>query len=175
MFSLSLAFVFFAGSLVRAQQITGTFPATPLASKHFASPTDLVSPAPLPPLPRLSPPALPSRPRHRPHPRPADRLQPMQLVHRGPRLPLPKRICERYRRCVFSVATLRDGAPTPLFYRRLLPLVLSKTQRNHRRHRGRDRRLLLKARPRHPSYSCWRPHRRSVHDHSRLPPGRWFH
>jgi hypothetical protein len=40
MFSLSLAVVLASGLLARAQ-ITGTFPATPLASKHFPSPTDL--------------------------------------------------------------------------------------------------------------------------------------
>jgi hypothetical protein len=42
MFSASLAVVLLTGSIVGAQ-VTGTFPPTPLASKHFASPTDLVS------------------------------------------------------------------------------------------------------------------------------------
>jgi hypothetical protein len=31
------------GVSLAAAQVTGTYPATPLASKHFASPTDLVS------------------------------------------------------------------------------------------------------------------------------------
>ncbi|KAF7776582.1 hypothetical protein Agabi119p4_4975 [Agaricus bisporus var. burnettii] len=40
MFSLSLSAVFLAASLARAQ-VTGTFPPTPLYSKHFPHPTDL--------------------------------------------------------------------------------------------------------------------------------------
>ncbi len=95
-----LAFFLLDSALVNAQGNLATFPATPLASKHFAYPTGLVSDR-LPCNPKMmmlsrKDAALPSRLRTT-HTRNADGVQHLQLNNGEPELVMPDLVPQRPR------------------------------------------------------------------------------